>query len=82
MAVGREELQHQSAAAMLLVPVQRGPLVGLAALPVTRPGQLLWGGGRHSSVTGCEHEGHHSLVFSPAPLLSYSQSGKNGEECF
>lgn len=82
MAVGMEELPHRSAATVLLVPVQRGPLVGLAALRVTGPGRLLLGGGRRSSVTSCEHEGHRSLIFSPAPLLSYSHLGKGGEKSF
>lgn len=61
---------------------QGGPLVGLAGLPATRPGRLLLGSGRHSSITSSEHEGHPFLIFLPAPLLSYSQLGKGGEKCF
>lgn len=65
--------------------VQREPLVGLArlaGLPVTKPGRLLLGSGKQSSVRVCEHKGHPFLIFSPAPLLSYSRLGKGGENAF
>lgn len=82
LAVSGEELPQQSVAATIpLVPVQRGPVVRLAGLPATRLGWVLLGCGRHSSVTACEHESH-LLIFSSAPLFSYSQLGKGGENAF
>lgn len=54
---------------------------GWQGLPATRLGWVLLGCGRHSSVTACEHESH-LLIFSSAPLFSYSQLRKGGENAF
>lgn len=51
------------------------PLWGLVGQPATMPRWLLLGGEGHSSITSSEHGEHPFLIFSPAPLLSYSQLG-------
>lgn len=43
-------------------------------------GGCCWVWGRHSLVTACEHERY--LIFSSAPLLSYSQLEKGRENAF
>lgn len=45
-----------------------------------RPGRGVRG--RHSSITICQCKGRPWLIFSPAPLLSYSQLRKDGENAF
>lgn len=63
-----------------LVPVQRGPVVGLRELPATGPGWVVPWCERHSLVTACEHE-RHFLISSA--LFAFMQPIRKGwRKCF